>query len=134
MFMSYHTIIYFFIKDFFFKCLYFTEYDIKCCCLSFGWKIDHPLSLYVTRGMEGVIQMFTDAYRWKGVSRFMCTYALSLSLFMFLSSHSKRERVGLSEMVIFSNEINVCCNEISFFTLNCFSETKLVKTVLILIK
>ena len=38
-------------------------------------------------------------------------------------------------MVIFSNEINFCCNEISFFiNLNCFSEPKLAKTVLILIK
>ena len=29
--------------------------------------------------------MFTDAYRGREVSRFMCTYALTLSLFMFLS-------------------------------------------------
>ena len=29
--------------------------------------------------------MFTDAYRGRGVSRFMCTYALTLSLFVFLS-------------------------------------------------
>ena len=27
--------------------------------------------------------MFTDAYRGRGVSHFMCTYALTLSLFMF---------------------------------------------------
>ena len=29
--------------------------------------------------------MFTDTYRGRGVSRVMCTYALTLSLFMFLS-------------------------------------------------
>ena len=35
----------------------------------------------------------------------------------------------------FSNEINFCYNEISFFfTLNCFSEPKVAQTVLILIK
>ena len=33
-----------------------------------------------------------------------------------------------------SNEINFCCNEISFFTLNCFSEPKLAKTILIFFK
>ena len=27
--------------------------------------------------------MFTDSYSGRGVSRFMCTYALTLSLFMF---------------------------------------------------
>ena len=25
----------------------------ECSCLSFGWDIDHPLSIYVTRGIEG---------------------------------------------------------------------------------
>ena len=29
--------------------------------------------------------MFADAYRRRGLSRFMCTYAPTLSLFMFLS-------------------------------------------------
>ena len=29
--------------------------------------------------------MFTDVYWERGISRFMCTYALTLSLFMFLS-------------------------------------------------
>ena len=29
--------------------------------------------------------MFTDAYMGRGVSRFMCTYALTLSLFISLS-------------------------------------------------
>ena len=42
--------------------------------------------MYVTREMKGESsKMFTDAHRRRGVSRFMCTYALTISLFMFLS-------------------------------------------------
>ena len=42
--------------------------------------------MYITREMErGSSKMFTDAYKGRGVSRFMCTYALTLSLCMFLS-------------------------------------------------
>ena len=29
---------------------------LECSYLSFGSEIGHPLSMYVTRGMEGVIQ------------------------------------------------------------------------------
>ena len=90
--------------------------------------------------------MFTDAYRGRGVSRFMCTYALTLSLFMFLSYGVWfylqkcnftfiQKGCVCQKWLFFSNEINFCCNEISFFfTLNGFSEPNLAKTVLILIK
>ena len=90
--------------------------------------------------------MFTDAYRGRGVSRFMCTYALTLSLFMFMSYgvllYLQKFNLTLIQKgyvcqnwLFFSNETNFCCSEISFFfTLNCFSEPKLAKTVLILIK
>ena len=42
---------------------------------------------------------------------------------------------SFKKSVFVRNGYNFCCNEISFFlTLNCFSEPKLAKTVLILIK
>ena len=47
--------------------------------------------MILTRGMkegggEGSFKMFTDVYSGIGISRFMCTYTLTLSLFMFLSN------------------------------------------------
>ena len=87
MFISYYTIIYFFVNNFFFECLYFSEYDIQifeCSYLSFGWEIDHSLSMYVNKAMEGSSKIFTDAYRGRGVLCFMCIYALVLSLHVFV--------------------------------------------------
>ena len=89
--------------------------------------------------------MCTGAYRGRGVSRLMCTYALTLSLFMFLSYGVLfyLQKFNLTfiqkgcfcqKWLFFSNEINFCCRKISFFTLSCFSESKLAKTLLILTK
>ena len=50
MFISSYTTIYFFVKNFFSECLYFSGYDIR---MSFGWEIGHPLSTNTTGGMEG---------------------------------------------------------------------------------
>ena len=80
MFISYYTIIYFFVKNFFSNVYISVNTIFECSYLSFGWEIGYPLGIYVT-----YICMFTGAYRGGGVSRFMCTYALTLSLFMFLS-------------------------------------------------
>ena len=86
MFISCYTIIYCFVKNFFSNVYISVNRMFKCSYLSFDWEIGHPLNMYITRGMEGVsFKMFTDAHRGKGVSRFMCTNALTLSLFMFLS-------------------------------------------------
>ena len=53
---------------FFFKCLYFSEYDIWM--LFFGWEIGHPLSTCTTGGMEGESsKMCTGAYRGRGVEK-----------------------------------------------------------------
>ena len=77
MFISSYTTIYFFLKNFFFSNVYISVNTIfECSYLSFGWEIGHPLSMYVTRGMEGS-KMCTGAYRGRGVSRLMCTYALT---------------------------------------------------------
>ena len=46
--------------------------------------------------------MFTDAYRGRGVSRFMCTYALTLSLFMFLSYRVLWQQITVSIRLFFT--------------------------------
>ena len=57
MFILYHSIIYFFLKSFFFSNVYISVNTMyECSYLSFGWEIGHPLRMYVTRGMEAVIQ------------------------------------------------------------------------------
>ena len=84
MFISSYPTIYYFANNFFSNAYISVNTIFECSYLSFGWEIGHPLSMYVTRGMEGS-KMCTGAYRGRGVSRLMCTYALTLSLFMFLS-------------------------------------------------
>ena len=79
--------------------------------------------------------MCTGACRRRGVSRLMCTYALKLSLFMFLSNGVSfyLQKFNLTfiqkgcvcqKWLFFSNEINFCCNEISFFYFKLFFRTK----------
>ena len=53
MFISYYTIIYFFVKNFFFERLYFSEYNIRMFLFTF-WLRNRPSIKYVrkTRGME----------------------------------------------------------------------------------
>ena len=46
MFISYYTIIYFFVKNFFFECLYFSEYDIRMFLFVF-WLRNRPSIRYV---------------------------------------------------------------------------------------
>ena len=52
MFISYYTIIYFFVKNFFSNVYISVNTIFECSYLSFGWEIGHQLSVYVTRGME----------------------------------------------------------------------------------
>ena len=91
-------------------------------------------------GGEGHPKMFTGAYRGTRVSHLMCTDALALSLFMFLShgvlfNLKKFNLIFIEKGCVCQKSINFCCTEISFFsTLNCFSEPKIAKTLLILIK
>ena len=135
MFISYYTIIYFFVKNFFFECLYFSEYDIRMFLFVF-WLRNRPSIKYVRNqgNGEGSSKMFTDAYRGRGVSRFMCTYALT-SLFMFLSYGVLfyLQKFNLTfiqkgcvcqKWLFFSNEINFCCHELSFFYFKLFFRTK----------
>ena len=46
--------------------------------------------------------MFTDTCRGRGVSRVMCTYALTLSLFMFLSYGVLWQQVAVSVRLLFT--------------------------------
>ena len=103
--------------------------------LSFGWKKGHPLRMFVTRGMEGASKMFPDAYSGRRVSRFMCTYTLTLSLFMFLSYDVLFHLYNFNLIFIqngcvcqkwlcFSNKINFYFHEISFFYFKLFFRTK----------
>ena len=63
-FVSFNTTIYVFVKNSFSKCLYISEYDIRI--LFVFWLRNRPSKMY------------TGAYRGRGVSRLMCTYALTL--------------------------------------------------------
>ena len=86
MFISYSTITYFFVKNIFSNVYISVNTIFECSYLSFGWQIGHPLSMYVTRWMEGVIQNDNRCIEGKrGITLHKCTYALTLSLFMFLS-------------------------------------------------
>ena len=69
----------FFHKEFFFVCLYFSEYDVRMFLLFFGWEIGHLLSTYITRGMEGrPCKMCTGAHRGKGLKNWSWdTYLLN---------------------------------------------------------
>ena len=52
MFISYYTIIYFLVNNFFSNVYISVNTIFECSYLSFGWEIGHPLSMCVTRGME----------------------------------------------------------------------------------
>ena len=89
--------------------------------------------------------MCTGAYRGRGVSHVMCTDVLTLSLFMFLSYgvlfylHNFNlifiQKGCVCQKWLFApmRSISIVMKH-AFFTLNCFSEPKLGKTLLILIK
>ena len=81
--LHYHL---FFVKNSFFEILYFSEYVIRMFLCVF-WLRNMPSMQYVRNQGNGEVpsKMFTDAYRGRGVSRFMCTYTRTLPLFMFLS-------------------------------------------------
>ena len=84
MFIS--SYIYFFVNNFSFRCLCFSKYDIRMFIFAFRLRNRLSLSTYATERMEGdSSKMCAGAYRGRGVSPHLeCTYALTLSLFMFL--------------------------------------------------
>ena len=73
MFISYYTIIYFFVKNFFSNVYISVNTIFECSYLFFGWEIGHPLSTYATGGMErGSSKMCADAYRGRGFPNKCC--------------------------------------------------------------
>ena len=142
MFISYYTIIYFFVKNFFSNVYILVNTIFECSYSSFGGEIGHPLSMHVIRGMEGVhpkcLQMRTGRRK---VSRFMCTYALALTFFMFLfygvlfylqkfNLTFIQKRCVCQKWLFFSSEMNFCCNEISVFYFELFLQTKVSQNAL----
>ena len=140
-------------QNVFFQCLYFSEYDIGMFAFIFwlGNKPSREMMEGTWGAREGggveVIQkclqvrtMCTGAYRRRRVSHLMCMYAVTLSLFMFLShgvlfNLKKFNLIFIEKGCVCQKSIDFCCTEISFFsTLNCFSEPEIAKTLLILIK
>ena len=125
MFISYYNIIYFFTKNFFFECLQFSEYDIRSSYLSFGWKIDHPLSTYVTRGIEGghskCLQMRTGGEGYNASCLRAHLHYLFSCFCLMVSCFICR---NLTLPSFFSNETNFCSNEISFFYFKLLFWTK----------
>ena len=84
MFISSYTTIYFFVKIFFSNVYVSVNTIFECSYLSFGSEIYHSLSTCAAGGMEGIsFKMCTGADRGRGLSRLICTYALTISLFMF---------------------------------------------------
>ena len=84
MFISSCTTIYFFVNIFFCNVYISVNTIFECSYLFYVWELGHPLSTWATGGMEGVIQNLYRCVRGRGVSRLMCTYALTLSLFVFI--------------------------------------------------
>ena len=124
MFISYYTIIYFFVKNFFSNVYISVNTIFECSYLSFGWEIGHPLSMYVTRGMERghpkCLQMRTggEGYHASCVRThlhlFSC-FCLMVSCFICRDLNLPSFKKGL--FVRNGYEINFCCNEVSFFLL-----------------
>ena len=85
MFISYSTITYFFVKNVFSNVYISVNTIFECSYLSFGWQIGHPLSMYVTRWMEGVIQNDNRCIEGKrGITLqvYIRTYTISFHVFI----------------------------------------------------
>ena len=153
-FISPNTTIYFFVKKyFFFEFLYFSEYNIQMLLFVYwfrkrpsikyvrNWENGggHPKCVQVRTVGEGYHASCAGTYTHLLFSQSydVLTHALSCGVLFYLQKFNlifiQKERF-CQKLLFFSNEINFCCRKISFFTLSCFSESKLVKTLLILIK
>ena len=79
--LHYHL---FFRKDFFYECLYFSEYDIRMFLFVF-WLRNRPSFKYVrSKGNGGgSFKVFIDKYMGRGISRVMCMYAPLHYLFSY---------------------------------------------------
>ena len=121
--LHYHL---FFLKEYIvFSNVYISVNTVfECCYLFFVWEIGHPLSTCAKEGMEGVIQNMYRCIQGEKGYQASCvrTHLQALTLFIFLSE-------GVLSLSSFKKGVFCqkwfCCRKISFFTLNCFSESKL---------
>ena len=112
MFISYYTIIYFFVRKFFSNVYISVNTMFKCSYLSFDWEIGHPLSMYVTRRVEGghpkCLQMCTGE---RGITLhvYVRTYTISFHVFVLwcLMATSHRFK-GCHILYVFGLNSTVC--------------------------
>ena len=120
-FLSYTTI---------YLCLYFSEYDLQMSLCDF-WLKKRPSIKYVRKcavctcvqgkGCHAYVYVRTVCYS-------VLFYLLKVNL-TFIQKRCVRQK-----RLFFSNEINFCRHEVSFFHLKLFLLLKLAKTLLILMK
>ena len=126
-----HTIIYFFVKNFFSNVYILVDAIFKCSYSSFGWDIGHPVSIYVTKIIQNVYRCAQGVW---GITLhvYVCTYLFSC--FFLMVSCFNLYKLNLTfiqkgcvcqKWLFFSNEINFCWNEISFCYFKLFFRTKL---------
>ena len=110
-----------------FECLF-----VKKCCRSFIKYVRNQ------GNGEGSFKMCTGAYSERGILPHDITYSTTLFLLMFLSYRVLfyLQKFNLTfilkgsvcqKWLFFSNEINFCCNEISFLYFKLFYQTKVSK-------
>ena len=131
----------FFSKDFVFECLYFSEYDIRMVLFVFWLRVRPSIKYLNNWGNEaGSSEMCTGGYGGRRVSRLMCTYALTLSLFILLSYGvlfyvRKFNLIFIQKLCVcqkclfFSNKIKSCCHEIRFFYFKLFFRTRVSQNI-----
>ena len=118
-----------------FECLYFSECDIRMSLYVF-WLTKGPSTKYIHNCWDN--GGYPKCVHGEVLSRLMCAYGLTLSLFMFLAAflsysvffYSQKFNLYAKKMccqkrLFISNEINFCCHEISFFHLKLFLLSKL---------
>ena len=85
MFISYYAIIYFFVKIFFLNVYISVNTIFKRSYMSFGWEIGHPLIMYVTRGMEEVIQnVYRLAQGERSITLHVCVLTYTVCFHVFV--------------------------------------------------
>ena len=120
MFISFYTIIYFFVKKIYFViCLYFSEYDIRMSLYVF-WLAKRPSIRYVRNwsGDEVSYKMRADVYRRRAchtlcvrahLHAFGSIFVLQwLILFVEIQPYLIQKRCGRQKRLFFSSKINFC--------------------------
>ena len=77
----------FFLKEFAFSDVYISVNMVfECLYIFFGWERGSKLSTYATGRWMGLIWNACRCVQGEGLTRLMCTYALTLLLLMFLAA------------------------------------------------